>query len=89
MGTTGLYSGTNDLLRKPEVNIVIAIGTIILSYLIGSIPFGLLTVKWRTGIDIRHTGSGRIGGANAMRTAGYPIGVLTLILDVLRGALAV
>ena len=84
-----MYSGTNDLLRKPEVNIVIAIGTIILSYLIGSIPFGLMTVKWHTGIDIRHTGSGRIGGTNAMRTAGYPIGVLTLILNILRGALAV
>ena len=71
------------------MNIVIAIGTIILSYLIGSIQFELLTVKWRAGIDIRHTRSGRIGGTNAMRAAGYPIGVLTLILDVLRGALAV
>ena len=65
------------------------VGVLILAYLIGSLPVGLLLVKWHTGKDIRQIGSGRIGGTNAMRAAGYPIGVLTMVLDVLKGASAV
>jgi len=68
------------------MDILLTIIVLILSYIIGAVPFGLLLVKMRTGIDIRKTGSGRIGGTNVMRATGYPIGVLTVILDALKGA---
>lgn len=71
------------------MNILSFFAVLILAYLISSVPFGLLLVKWRTGEDVRQIGSGRIGGTNAMRAAGYPIGVLTMILDILKGAVAV
>lgn len=61
----------------------------LLSYLLGSIPFGLLLVRWKTGKDVRLVGSGRTGTTNSMRAAGYPIGILTLLLDALKGAGAV
>jgi glycerol-3-phosphate acyltransferase PlsY len=47
---------------------------LILSYLIGSIPFGLLIVKLVSGKDIRKVESGRTGGTNAMRAAGWGAG---------------
>ena len=61
----------------------------ILSYLIGSIPIGLLAVKLHTGKDIRKIGSGRTGPINALRAAGSTIAIGTLLLDVLKGASAV
>ncbi len=57
---------------------------IILSYVIGSIPFGFLVVKTFSGRDVRDVGSGRTGGTNAMRAAGVPAGVLTAVLDTLK-----
>jgi glycerol-3-phosphate acyltransferase PlsY len=66
-----------------------AILVLILSYLIGSIPFGLVAVKLRTGKDIRKIGSGRTGTTNALRAAGSTIAIVTLLLDVLKGASAV
>jgi glycerol-3-phosphate acyltransferase PlsY len=71
------------------MNILSFFGVLTLAYLIGSVPFGLILVKWRTGEDIRQIGSGRMGGTNAMGAAGYPIGVLTMTLDILKGAAAV
>ncbi len=65
------------------------ISVLILSYLMGSIPFGLLAVKLRTGKDIRQIGSGRIGTTNALRAAGSTIAIITLLLDVLKGVSAV
>jgi len=62
---------------------------IVLAYLIGSIPFGWLIVRCITGQDLTKLGSGRTGGTNAMRAAGFGAGVLTGILDVAKGALAV
>jgi len=56
------------------------------SYLLGAIPFGLIIVKIGTGKDVRGVGSGRTGGTNAMRAAGVWAGVLTAVLDVLKGA---
>jgi acyl phosphate:glycerol-3-phosphate acyltransferase len=56
------------------------------SYLLGSIPFGLIIVKIGTGKDVRGVGSGRTGGTNAMRAAGVFAGVLTAVFDVLKGA---
>lgn len=71
------------------MQIVISIGVLLLSYLIGSIPFGWLIVKLKTGKDIRAIESGRTGGTNAMRAAGLWAGLLTAIMDILKGAVAV
>ena len=64
-------------------------GLIVFGYLIGSIPSGLIIVKLKTGKDIRQVESGRTGGTNAMRAAGFWAGLLTAFSDILKGALAV
>ncbi len=64
-------------------------GIVVLAYLFGSIPFGLLVVKLSTGKDIRQVASGRTGGTNAMRAAGLGAGLLTALLDILKGAVTV
>jgi glycerol-3-phosphate acyltransferase PlsY len=71
------------------MQILIDIGIIVLAYVLGSIPFGLLVVKLKTGKDIREIESGRTGGTNAMRAAGFGAGLLTAILDILKGAVSV
>ena len=71
------------------MQILIGFGTVIIGYLIGSIPFGLLIVKIKTGKDIRQVESGRTGGTNAVRAAGFGAGLLTAILDILKGAVSV
>ena len=62
---------------------------VILSYLVGSIPTGIIIAKKVKGIDIRKHGSGNVGGTNVMRTLGWKYGVLTIIIDALKGAIAV
>ena len=61
----------------------------ITAYLLGSIPFGYLIVRARSGADIRETGSGGTGATNVSRRAGKAAGVLTLVLDALKGAAAI
>jgi glycerol-3-phosphate acyltransferase PlsY len=61
----------------------------IYSYLAGSIPFGLLLVRIKTGQDIRNIASGRTGGTNAGRAAGVWTGVLTAFLDGTKAATTV
>ena len=63
-------------------------GLILLGYLLGSIPFGLIWVKLISGKDIRHVASGRTGGTNAARAAGPGAGILTAIMDGAKGACA-
>ena len=62
---------------------------LITAYLLGSIPFGYLIVRARSGADIRETGSGGTGATNVTRRAGKLAGVLTLVLDALKGAAAI
>jgi acyl phosphate:glycerol-3-phosphate acyltransferase len=62
---------------------------IILSYLIGSIPTSIIISKAAKGIDIREHGSGNAGGTNVMRVLGWKHGVLVILLDALKGVLAV
>lgn len=71
------------------MQIVIGAGIVLLGYILGSIPFGLLIVKLKTGKDIRTVESGRTGGTNAMRAAGFTAGLLTAAMDILKGAAAV
>ncbi len=61
-------------------------GFIIGAYLLGGIPFGLLLARWVKGVDVRAAGSGNIGATNVARSAGKGIGILTLVLDALKGA---
>jgi glycerol-3-phosphate acyltransferase PlsY len=68
---------------------LIGIGIVIAGYIIGSIPFGLLIVKSKTGKDIRTVESGRTGGTNAVRAAGFGAGLLTALLDISKGAASV
>ena len=59
----------------------------VIAFAAGSIPFGLLIVRWVRKTDVRHIGSGNIGATNVRRVAGTKWGVVTLICDVLKGAL--
>ena len=56
----------------------------IISYLMGSIPFGLILTKIFLNKDIREIGSGNIGATNALRTGNKTIGYSTLVLDILK-----
>jgi glycerol-3-phosphate acyltransferase PlsY len=61
---------------------------VVLGYLIGSIPFGLLLGRI-AGVDVRRLGSGNIGAANVTRNAGALLGLATLVADAAKGAIAV
>ena len=58
-------------------------------YLLGSIPVGYLVVRWLRGIDVREVGSGRTGGTNVLRAAGWKAAVLTGVGDGLKALAAV
>jgi acyl phosphate:glycerol-3-phosphate acyltransferase len=60
-----------------------------ISYLMGSIPFGLILTKIFLKKDIREIGSGNIGATNVLRTGNKTIGYLTLILDVIKAVIPV
>src|SRR5712691_3807991 len=62
--------------------------TAAVSYLLGSIPFGFILVRVFRGQDVRQTGSGNIGATNVARSSPV-LGVLTLVLDALKGLAAV
>ena len=61
----------------------------IISYLMGSVPFGFILTKIFLKKDIREIGSGNIGATNALRTGNKIIGYLTLILDILKAVIPV
>ena len=62
---------------------------IVIGYLLGSIPFGLIISRRKAKIDIRNYGSGRIGGTNVLRTLGRKAFLMVAGLDIAKGALAV
>src|SRR5579871_3237868 len=68
---------------------MIALLVLPIAYLLGAIPFGYLLVKWKTGADVRGSGSGNIGATNVLRTTGRAAGIATLLLDIAKGYLAV
>ena len=65
------------------------VGVVVLGYLLGSIPFGVLIGRRRAGVDVRQYGSGRMGATNVLRTAGKKAAAAVATLDVLKGMLAV
>ena len=62
---------------------------VVTSYLLGSIPFGYLLVRIFRGQDVRQTGSGNIGATNVARTGSKGLAIATLLLDALKGYVAV
>jgi glycerol-3-phosphate acyltransferase PlsY len=62
---------------------------LIAAYLLGSIPFGYLIVRAKEGADVRDAGSGGTGATNVTRRAGKCAGIITLLLDAAKGALAI
>ena len=65
------------------------IAALLVSYLLGSIPTGYLFGRILKGIDIRKVGSGNVGATNAMRALGRGPGITVLLLDILKGFIAV
>jgi glycerol-3-phosphate acyltransferase PlsY len=68
------------------MDILHKVGILVLAYLIGSIPWGFLVVKILTGKDVRKIESGRTGGTNTMRAAGFIPGLITSLLDIFKSA---
>ena len=61
----------------------------VLAYFIGGLPFGYLFVRFSLGKDVRTMGSGNIGATNVHRTAGRKAGLIVLLLDILKGFVAI
>ena len=70
------------------MTMVVCIGCVVASYLVGAVPFGLL-IGLIHGIDIRKVGSGNIGATNVTRAVGKTAGKICFLLDFLKGALPV
>lgn len=68
---------------------LIIIAVAVISYLIGSVNFSILISRAISGKDIRESGSGNAGATNMLRTHGKKMGIITLLLDVLKGVAAV
>jgi acyl phosphate:glycerol-3-phosphate acyltransferase len=71
------------------MNSTLKIGFVLLSYLLGSVPFGYLLTKFYTGKNILEMGSGNVGSTNVGRIAGRKIAVITQLLDMFKGFLPV
>jgi glycerol-3-phosphate acyltransferase PlsY len=65
------------------------VAVVVLGYLLGSIPFGVLIGRRRGGVDVRQYGSGKMGATNVLRTAGRKAALAVVSLDLLKGMLAV
>ena len=67
-----------------------AIGTLLIlaAYLLGSIPTGYMVGRYLQGIDLREHGSGSTGATNVLRTVGKPAAIAVLLVDLLKGSLA-
>ena len=72
-----------------ELDLLTAIAAILLGYLAGSIPFGLLLTRAAGLTDVRRIGSGNIGATNVLRTGSKPIAAATLACDMLKGTVPV
>jgi glycerol-3-phosphate acyltransferase PlsY len=65
------------------------VAVVVLGYLLGSIPFGLIISRRQAKVDVRQYGSGKTGATNVLRTAGRKSALLVIVLDILKGVLAV
>ncbi len=62
---------------------------IIIGYISGSIPWGVLLTRRFARVDVREYGSGKMGGTNVLRVAGLKVALLVIVLDILKGAVPV
>jgi len=67
----------------------IAATLVVAGYLLGSVSFALWLVRWRTGTDIRASGSGNAGATNVLRAHGKGLAIVVALLDVAKGTAAV
>ena len=65
------------------------VAVVVLGYLLGSIPFGLWISRRQARVDVRQHGSGKTGATNVLRTAGRKSALLVIVLDILKGVMAV
>jgi len=65
------------------------VAVVVVGYLLGSIPFGVLIGRRMAKVDVRQYGSGKMGATNVLRTAGKKAAIISGVLDLLKGALAV
>ncbi|MFC1900405.1 glycerol-3-phosphate 1-O-acyltransferase PlsY [Chloroflexota bacterium] len=65
------------------------LGVILLGYILGSIPSGVIVTKYYSKLDVTTFGSGKTGATNVLRTAGKKPAALVFLMDILKGALAV
>jgi glycerol-3-phosphate acyltransferase PlsY len=65
------------------------LASMIIAYILGSIPFGLILSRSMAGVDVREWGSGKVGATNVMRSAGRKVAIISGLLDILKGAVAV
>lgn len=82
------YNINRHMNNEGEKCMILYVGIILLAYLIGSIPSGLIYGKAFHGIDIREHGSGNLGGTNTFRTLGVKAGIIVTLADILKGTLA-
>jgi glycerol-3-phosphate acyltransferase PlsY len=82
----GKYFATGAAAMSPEAFLPVAL---ILGYLLGSIPFGLVLTRLAGTADLRSIGSGNIGATNVLRTGHKGLAAATLICDMLKGTVAV
>ena len=77
----GVIWGSFSVFTRRILMVLMVAALVLVSYLIGSIPVGVFIVRIFTGKDVRQMGSGRSGGTNAMRAAGFVAGMLTAAFD--------
>lgn len=88
-GAPSLFSGSTLFWGPGRPLALFFLALSVLSYLSGSVPYGLLLTKFKSKKDLRHIGSGNIGATNVLRTGSKSLAALTLFLDALKGALCV
>lgn len=65
------------------------VALVVFAYFLGSMPTAYLLVRLMTGKDVRTSGSGNVGATNALRTAGWKVGAVVTVIDLLKGAIPV
>src|SRR5215472_14587490 len=83
------WRGSDWNSTSPPLMTILYILVGVIAYLLGSIPFGYLLVRIFRGQDIRQSGSGNIGATNVVRSGAKGLGIATLVLDALKGFIAV
>ncbi|MDO8473655.1 MAG: glycerol-3-phosphate acyltransferase, partial [Dehalococcoidia bacterium] len=67
----------------------LTIVAVIGAYLLGSVPTAYLVTKWRRGVDVRHKGSGQVGGSNVWHSVSRRLGVAVAAADVMKGVVVI